>query len=201
MTNWWTLQQLKFRNPEARRKAVEKLALKESPESLSQVSAMVDDPDPEVRLAVMKALAQMRNVEAVDPVLKALRDTEPGVREVAVSVLERIGNPMWIESLVPLLNDRNPAVRRRAARALVALKWRPESDTQSAKWAVTLGEHSRAAIIGSAAIEPLVAVIQDKESPDRRQAVEALSTIEDSRILAPLIAVLKDRDPHVRVAA
>ena len=104
MTSWWTRQQLKFRNPEVRRKAVEKLALKESSEALGQLTAMADDPDADVRQAVVKALVQMKDVEAVDPLLNALRDPEPGIRELAVSGLERIGNPICIDVVSPRVN-------------------------------------------------------------------------------------------------
>jgi HEAT repeat protein len=200
MTNWWTRQQLKSGKPEARRKAVEKLALKESAETLLELAAVSDDPDPEVRLAVVKALGQSQG-DVAGLLMNALRDAEPGIREQAVIALEHHGDPICVEALVPLISDRSLAVCRRAARALVRFKWKPDKQAQSAKLAVALGEYSRAALIGPAAIEALVAVINNKDWPERRLAVEALSTIEDTRILTPLIATLKDRDPHVRVAA
>lgn len=199
--HWWFQQQLKFDKPEVRRLAVERLAQEDRAGALPLLLSVADDADREVRLAVVKALAQAKDARVLRPLLNALRDPEAVIREVAVNAIESFGDPAWIKALIPLLKDHNPVVRRRAARALDNFGWRPASDTERVQRAVALGEYSRAAAVGAAALETLLTVINDPESPDRRLAVEALGTINDQRTSAPLIAALNDHDPRVKEAA
>lgn len=57
--------------------------------------------------------------------------------------------------------------------------------------------------IGSPAVEPLIAVLEDKTASDlvRGRAAEALGATKDSRAVAPLLAALKDPDAFVRSRA
>jgi HEAT repeat protein len=199
--HWWLQQQLKFNKPEVRRQAIERLAREDPAGALPLLLAVTDDEDREVRLAALKALAQGKDDRVLRPLLNALRDAEAVIREVAVNAIESFGDPACVKALVPLLKDRNLAVRRRAARALDNFGWRPHSDSERVQRAVALGEYSRAASVGVAALDALLSVLDDLESPERRLAIEALGTIKDERIVAPLVAALNDRDPQVRGAA
>ena len=57
--------------------------------------------------------------------------------------------------------------------------------------------------IGSAAVPPLIAALEDQARPayQRVNAAHALGLIEDERTVEPLIAALRDDDEDVRVAA
>ena len=48
--NWWTLQQLKFKNPQTRRQAVEKLAALGLEEAVSGLISALEDEAAEVRV-------------------------------------------------------------------------------------------------------------------------------------------------------
>ena len=52
--------------------------------------------------------------------------------------------------------------------------------------------------IGSRAVEPLIAVLQQPVWMARRNAVWALGALDDSRAVAPVTAALRDREPGVR---
>lgn len=201
MNHWWTLQQLKFKNPELRRQAVDKLVADGSPLALTHLLTATNDADTGVRLAVVKALGRMKDAQVLRPLAEALRDSDATVRETAIAGLMQFADGRCADALVPLLKDRNPAVARRAARGLDLFGWQPKDDDQRVQRFVALGEFLRAAAVGAAAIEPLMALLRNPEFPQRRLVVEALSGIADERVAAPLLGVLKDSDPHVRVAA
>src|SRR5258708_28579827 len=71
--------------------------------------------------------------------------------------------------------------------------------------AVASSNWGEAALLGSAAVEPLVATLQDKSDiwnlGARRAAAETLATIGDARAVEPLIAALQDENSTLRPAA
>jgi HEAT repeat protein len=90
-----------------------------------------------------------------------------------IGELEKKGN---IRGLIKALGyQEDPAIRKGASEAL-----------------------SR---IGSAAVEPLIAVLTDKDEIVRRFAAKALGEIADARAVEPLIASLKDGDKIARANA
>jgi HEAT repeat protein len=58
--HWWTLQQLKFKNPQTRRQAIEKLASEGTDESVEHLISALQDDDNAVRLAVVQALGRLK---------------------------------------------------------------------------------------------------------------------------------------------
>ena len=92
-------------------------------------------------------------------------------------------------------------MRWRAASALESLNWSPANDTQKALQLVALGKLEKAAQLGSAAIEPLIASLKTSVYYKRMQAVEALAWIGDAKVLKPLTEALKDEDSNVRAKA
>src|SRR5436190_9313895 len=166
--SWWTLQQLKFKNPQTRRQAVEKLAALGVDEAVSGLISALEDDAAEVRVAAVQALGRLSNGAAVSPLIGALRDPEAGVREAAVGALMQLSDAACAEALVAALSDVHPAVRRRAAKALDFFGWQPGNDAQRVLRAVALGEFLRAAGFGAPALEPLMAALKDFQCPNRR---------------------------------
>ncbi len=113
----------------------------------------------------------------------------------------QMGDATCTEVLVGALKDLNLSVRRRAAKALDFFGWKPSNDIQRVLRFIALGEYAKAANIGTLALEPLLTALRDKQCPNRRNVVEALSQIGDERVLKPLMSALRDSDGHVRVAA
>ncbi len=63
--HWWTLQKLKFRNPETRRRAVDKLAAQGTEEAVQHLLSALQDDDAVVRLAVVQALGRIKERRAL----------------------------------------------------------------------------------------------------------------------------------------
>ena len=72
--NWWTLQQLKFKNPQTRRQAVEKLALLSVEEAVSGLISALEDDAAEVRVAAVQGLGR----EAFGQSVSCLRPVPSG---------------------------------------------------------------------------------------------------------------------------
>lgn len=199
--HWWTLQKLKFKNPQTRREAVEKLATEGTEESVENLISALQDDDRAVRLSVVHALGRLKETRAFPALTQAMRDPDAEVREAVVGALMQVGDSTCTEVLVSALKDLNLAVRRRAAKALDYFGWQPSNDIQRVLRFAALGEYIKAALLGAVALEPLLSALRDQQCPNRRSVVEALTHIGDERVLKPLIGALKDSDPHVRVAA
>ena len=199
--HWWTLQKLKFKNPQTRREAVEKLAKEGTEGAVENLVEALQDDDAGVRLTVVQTLSRLKEPRTLASLVQAMRDPDAEVREAVVGALMQVGDGTCVEVLVGSLKDLNLAVRRRAAKALDLFGWHPTNDIQKALRFVALGEFMNAALIGPVALEPLLSVFKDHQCPNRRGVIEALSHIGDERVLKPLVAALKDSDSHVRVAA
>jgi HEAT repeat protein len=199
--NWWTVQQLKSKDPELRRQAVDKLSCDNSASAIKGLMSAVADADREVRLTALRALARHKVPQAAALFVNSLRDSNGDLREAAVVGLAQVGDARYIEVLIGVLKDPHLGARRRAAHALDAFGWKPETEGQCVQRAIALGNFMQAASFGDAAVEPLIAVLKDHRFANRRGVVEALSHIEDDRVYKPLGWALKDADQHVRVAA
>ena len=199
--HWWTLQQLKFKNPQTRRQAIEKLAAEGTDEAIEHLISALQDDDSAIRLAVVQALGRLKEARAASALVQGMRDPDPEVREAVVGALMQVGDATCIEVLVGALKDLNLSVRRRAAKALDFFGWKPSNDIQKVLRFVALGDYMKAATVGVLALEPLLNALRDKQCLNRRSVVEALSQIGDERVLKPLIGALRDADSHVRVAA
>ncbi|MGV3757049.1 MAG: HEAT repeat domain-containing protein [Verrucomicrobiota bacterium] len=198
---WWTLQQLKSKDAKTRLVAVEKLAAMEDVSVLDPLLAALGDTDPGVRRLTVSALGKLKDERAANPLVKALHDRDAAVREAAAEALREIGDKRAMEPLVAALKDESSGVRWRAASALDSLGWSPANDTQKALQLVALGKLDKAAQLGSAAIEPLIASLKTSVYYKRMQAVEALAWIGDPKVLKPLTEALKDEDSNVRAKA
>src|SRR6185503_15411990 len=158
---WWTLQQAKFKNPQTRRQAVERLAETPSQEAIDCLMGALQDDDYEVRLAAVKGLAICKEPRTLPSLIQGMRDPKPEVREAVVGTLIQIGDETCIEVLVGALKDLHPGVRSRTAHALDALGWKPSNELQKVARFCALREFQNAASLGSVALDTLLATLRD----------------------------------------
>ncbi len=154
-----------------------------------------------IRLKTVQQLARRQGPQAVKFLAPLVDDPEPDVRKAVVHALSGRQDKLAVAALVNALKDSVPEVRWRAVKALEAFGWQPTSDEQCVWRAVAHGEFLKAADYGATAVEPLITELENPSSPNRREAVDSLGKLGDSRAIRPLMAALSDPDPNIRVAA
>ncbi len=165
--------------------------------------------------------------DAVEPLIYALKYDKDNyrIRLYAVWALEDIGDQRAIEPLTAVLKDNDPKVRESAAKALDKLKWKPQSNKQKTIYLIAKGKWQECVKIGtdaveplissfkyihnsnltitlsgmgSFAIEPLIAALEDSNDYIRAGAAESLGKIGDPKAVDPLIKLLQDEIRFVR---
>ena len=182
--HWWARQQLRSKNPQTRREAVEKLMTEPPADAATLVLSVLDDPEPAVRKAGMIAIAKLQITGVASTVVRGLRDTSPEVREESVCTLRAAGDANAVSALVGVLNDSDPDVREAAVEALAKIQ-------------------------SKLAIEPLVPVLADPQSSIRNAVAGALPQIDPEwsrsdaarRAIPALKTRLTSSDYRVRQAA
>ncbi len=106
---------------------------------------------------------------AIGPLIDMLQVAE--VNKDAAQTLGAIGDPRAVHPLIAVLAERQ--------------SWPPTG------WEPAVQALSQ---IGEPAVEPLIAVIQDKSNEACRGAIETLGRIGDARAVEPLIAVIQDEN-------
>ncbi|HWF59190.1 MAG TPA: HEAT repeat domain-containing protein [Nitrospira sp.] len=127
--------------------------------------------DWEVRKYAIAALGKIRDERVLDPLILQLRNDE--FKDDAIDALVALGEPS-VEKLVGALRDRDENVRKRAVRALGKIK-------------------------GNDAIDPLIAMLGDKDWETRLLAAAALESIGDERGREAIKPLLKDPDMVVKM--
>lgn len=144
--------------------------------SFDALLAALHDPADQIRETVAGALGLRQDRRAVEPLLAVLAaDHAALVRQSAVDALARLGDDRALPCLVAALNDDDIRVQVRAS------------------WAV--------AAYGSAAVQAVIAILQDHTAAGRRWAAVALGRLTDARAMGPLLAALHDPDVGVRASA
>jgi HEAT repeat protein len=156
-----------------------------------------------VREQAAAALGLLGDVRAVEPLITALQDKDSRdavLRQQAAAALGLLGDVRAVEPLITALSDEDLRVREQAAAALEQLGWQPGNDSQRAQRAIAAGHWDEAVGLGPAAVEPLIAALQDKGSWNlhpqalwnvRRQAAATLAQLGDPRAVEPLITTLR----------
>jgi len=160
---------------------------------------------------VAEALGQLEDPRAVGSLVEALhhREGDKYVQQAAVEALGKIGEPIQ-NPLIDVLREGDEAARQKATMALGQMRDARDldpligalKDTES--YQVHQGAMEALVQLGEAAVEPLIAVLQERDSrfEFRRRAAQALGQIEDARVVQPLIAALRgDSVQAVRQAA
>ncbi len=180
------------------------------------------DKDSDIQENAIKALGWIGDARAVDPLIAALKDEDSDIREKAAQALRMIGDARAVKPLITVLKDKDLDVREEAVWALDEIGWEPSNEAEkfiylisSRKWDelinIDIGQliaamkdkdrwvrRKAAEALGKIkdvrAVEPLIAALKVKYSPDVRwKAAEVLGKIKDARAVEPLIAALKDK--------
>ena len=166
-----------------------------------------------VRSRAALALGKIGDTRALQPLLQLLKDPEDEVRIAACLGLGSFKDPSTFDNITNvLLDDPKIEVRQAAAKALgntghpAALPYLMEALHDSYWWF----EREYAATdllsaienMGTAAVEPLIEALQDKEGTVRKFAANLLGRSGDPRAIEPLGMALYDLHHEVgKVAA
>jgi HEAT repeat protein len=199
--SWWIAQQLKSKNPQTRREAIDKLARESSSQAIQLLVSALKDPETDVREAAAKGLGRIRDPKAIAALINALHDPAGAVREATVSSLRQIGDMEAVDALVGCLKDPQGGVRWQVAKTLERFGWQPRTDQERLLRAVALGDYFHAAQLGEMAIDALVKCLNDETCRNRRGIIEALGYIGGERVINVLLKALTNADGAVRIAA
>lgn len=199
--SWWIAQQLKSKNPQTRREAIEKLAKESSSQAIQLLIQSLKDSEVDVREAGAKALGRIRDPKAIAALINALHDPAGAVREATVSSLRQIGDLDAVEALVGCLKDPQGSVRWQVVKTLERFGWQARTDQEKLLRAIALGDYFHAAQLGEMAIDALVKCLNDETCRNRRGIVEALGYIGGERVINVLLKALGNSDGAVRIAA
>lgn len=176
--------------------------------ALAPLTALLTDRDPRVSLAAAESLARLQDPRATRVLIDSLSSADWRVRSRATQVLARVaGEGSLDQAIGPLataLVDKDPVVRYYASEALTGIGAKAVPALIEALRAHRESDRDRAARvlwrIGAAAVDPLLAVLQDKASTPEMRAASArtLGMIGDKRAIKGLALVLKDERYFVR---
>lgn len=200
---WFTRHQLKSKNLDARRKAVEELCQSAAADSraVQTLIGVMGDSDAEIRRMAITAIGKSEYERRAEPVRKALGDADPGVKKAAILAVKRLKDDSLLKLLPPLLLHTDFGVRGAAAHVLDNFKWTPPDEAQELAFVIAKGQLLRAASFGRKAVGPLEHILNTGPYHARVAAVDALSRIGDPRVLKLVRGALKSSDAAVCVAA
>ena len=135
----------------------------------------LDSKDPEIRENAAITLGKIKDERAIDPLIKLLTDEEWEVESAATNALVEIGKPA-VEPLIKILQDKNEDVF-----------------LQTKVIAVLAG------IKDERAIQPMIQAL--KEKPELQADLGYHLGLMGEPAVKPLIQLLDDEDPEIRVRA
>lgn len=161
---------------EVRQAAAQGLGNTEHPAALPYLMEALHDSywwyEREYAASDLLAAIEKMGSQAVEPLIEALQHKEGTVRKFAAILLGRIGDARAIEPLNMALYDLHHEVGKASAEAL--------------------------AHFGVPAVDVLVEALRHPEMWIRIHALEALSTIRDTRVIAILLEMLNDPEREVK---
>ena len=155
--------------------------------AVASLAAGLKHPDYGVRARCAEALGKIGDPQARPALLQALNDhpvqplfqpnfhisnVRSAVESALVQIPEQAADPQTIPELIALFDDELVSVRARAASAV--------------------------ALVGSAAVEPLLAAYRTHKESVRRSVAQALSEIKDP-IVVPTLLQIAERDSSLYV--
>ena len=167
-------------------------------ETLQQALEDLRSDKPETRRGAVMLIAKYPRQEgAMEALLRALDDPEPKVRRAAVvSLSENISRirPKEARLLLRSLEDPDPEVR------LGAAAWLPQLTLLALRSSGT-GNALISGQLRKAIEDPLLAALSDSQALVRLKAVEALRYLRWRLPVDPLLELMQDPDPEVRLQA
>jgi HEAT repeat protein len=169
------------------------------PPALNALIPCLGSETDEISNGAVNALSQI-GAPAVEPLIASLKDPKAQVRERAAETLGRIGDARAVDPLIACLKNPGPDQAAAGGQDISngdesddQKKARAEEDAQvRQKAAEALGK------LGSPAVAPLIACLDEKDPSVGSLAAAALGQLHDSRAIAPLIAHMEElsgKDP------
>ncbi|MBI4752642.1 MAG: HEAT repeat domain-containing protein [Acidobacteria bacterium] len=209
VTIW--LEKLQSSNEEERIDALSELTYEYDERAFDLIGQAISDSSPKVRESAIRAAQEIKNPRFIEPIIQALTDSALHVRYTAAYAFAYL--PPDTRALGPLLlalKDPASSVNRGAATSLVAMyTHEPTRDSIIVKHLLEALAHplpdvrsSAAMALGKicepSAVEPLIKLLEDRDSTVRYEAAEALGLLGDKRAVEPLIQCLEDSNSWVR---
>lgn len=179
--------------------------------AVGPLTSLLSDRDPRVSLAAAESLARLHDPRATRVLIDSLSSADWRVRSRATQVLARVaGEGSLDQAIGPLaaaLADKDPVVRYYAAEALAGIGAKAVPALIEGLRSHRDSDRDRAARvlwrIGAPAVDPLMAVLQDRSSTPEIRAASArtLGMIGDKRSIKGLALLLKDDRYFVRQQA
>ncbi len=172
----------------------------QTPEVLTTIQALLEDPNRQVRGAALDALSQFKSGHDIARICRLLMDPDLDVQGKAVDLVVRLRHPDTFRYLVEVLQDESEFTRRAAVEVLNEL-----AEPSSIKYLLTaIGDgdwwvRSRACdalatIGGEKVLNAVMELISDKDENIRRSAIEILNQTKDERAVKQLITATRDND-------
>jgi HEAT repeat protein len=149
-------------------------------EALVGMGADPDVPVSPARLDTPPASPSLTPPSAETPLQaarRALMNPAAEVRLATVLALARLSDPSAAKLVVAALQDVCPDVRREAVRTLDILGWQPQTAAHRALLSVAAEQFAEAAAEGTAAVRPLLTVLENEAAPTHSAALDALCDI------------------------
>jgi HEAT repeat protein len=214
---WWTLRQLKSKNAETRRRAVEKIARVEDEKTFDMLVEALKDEDGGVVGAAAKALGEIRDQRALDPLLAALKSqmkklktektwADEKAEDSVIRALREIPNPRAFPQLEAAFHAKDHGEakyliieilgeigdERCVEKLFDFLKGTDDGYRGAAADALVR--------VGKGVVPQVIAVLQNSKANAhaREKAILVLEQIKDERGVKPLFTALNDEDSYVR---
>ena len=171
--------QLRATNPTHLRDALEILPSLEG-DFAEELALLLGHPETDIRIRAVRLLGGSGRLELVTRVQPLLEDPDPEVRAAAIGTVCAIGRERSIRAASRFLQDESPVVRAAAVTALI--------------------EHGGLDGILTAA-EPLKGLLTHADAMERLQGARVLGRIRVRSFFQPVLELLQDPDPTVRLAA
>jgi HEAT repeat protein len=146
--------------------------------SVKPLVAVLEEGTYDVSQAAAEALVKIGtpSVGALIAVLK-YKYRNPNVWRYATEALVKIGDARVVAPLLVMLKDSDYSVRQSAADALDKLGWKPSADAASATYWIAKCDWDRCIEVGTPAVDPLIAMLEDSNSDVRQSAVKTLAKV------------------------
>lgn len=184
-----------------RQAAMAALVRAAGPGAIPALSGALAHKDPMTRRCAADTLGTLHEVSAAAAVRAALSDRNRTVRDAAVRALSAIGGPEAASALVAGMRAGDRNLQALVAAALKSFEWTPADASERVVHAAIHGRFDEAVAAGAQAVEPLIAVLADRDASMRQAALAALGRLAAIRSAPAIAALFKDPDANVRRAA
>ncbi len=138
--------------------------------------------------------------DAFDALVNRLDDEDQAVRLGALCLLGCIGTS-GIPVLKKVIYHGEGAEQRTAARCLRRLAWVPEKPEDKPMFFFLCDEWDELIRLKEHALPLLLSLVKTDDPALRRQVIQAMGEIGDSRVVPVVLPYLDDDDPNVRITA